>query len=293
MASKLIVMKGLPASGKSTWAKAYVKSHPNTVRINRDDLRLMLFDVQFDARLEDGVNSAQVFLMAGFGAEGLDIVLDNTNLNPKVMRAMEAWAKARDYELEVKDFTHVSLSECIQRDSKRGAQSVGKKVITRMWRQFLQKPAEKPAYIPGAPYAIICDLDGTLAHMGDRSPYDASTCDQDAVDETIANIVRLHRSCAGDQIIFCSGRDEKYRAITEEWIRGSSCFDLFDTRPSFLLLMRPEGDTREDSIIKTELYHEYIEGKYNVRFCLDDRDRVVDAWRDLGLVCLQCAPGDF
>jgi DNA transposition AAA+ family ATPase len=47
MASKLIVMKGLPASGKTTWSKAYVKSHPNTVRINRDDLRLMLYNVRF------------------------------------------------------------------------------------------------------------------------------------------------------------------------------------------------------------------------------------------------------
>ena len=285
---KLIVMKGLPASGKSTWAKAYVTANPNTVRINRDDLRLMLFDVQFDARLEDGVNSAQVFLMAGFGAEGLDIVLDNTNLNPKVMRAMEAWAKARDYELEVKDFTNVSLSECIQRDSKRGAQSVGKKVITRMWRQFLQKPPEKPVFVHGAPFAVICDLDGTLAWMGNRSPYDASTCDQDALNVVVADIVQSHLA-QGDMVIYCSGRDEKYRDITTKWLKRHGLFNGAQTT----LLMRPEGDTREDSIIKTELYREHIEGKYNVRFAIDDRDRVVDAWRDLGLVCFQCAPGDF
>ena len=290
---KLIVMKGLPASGKSTWAKAYVKSHPNTVRINRDDLRLMLYDVQFDPKVEDDITAFQEILMGQAFVLNRDIVVDNTNLNPKVMRHLGDWAKRNIYELEVKDFTHVSLSECIQRDSKRGAQSVGKKVITRMWRQFLQKPPEEPEFVMGAPYAIICDIDGTLAHINDhgkgagRSHYDASRCGEDLLDLTVAEIVKS-RAAQGDFVIYCSGREDTHRGVTEIWLESHGL-----TAFPHVLLMRPGGDNREDSIIKEEIFENSIRGKYNVRFCLDDRNRVVDKWRDLGLKCLQVGNGDF
>lgn len=57
--------------------------------------------------------------------------------------------------------------------------------------------------------------------------------------------------------------------------------------------MRPEGDERKDSIVKQEIYEKYIKDRYNVRFVLDDRNQVVDMWREVGLKVLQVAPGDF
>jgi hypothetical protein len=57
--------------------------------------------------------------------------------------------------------------------------------------------------------------------------------------------------------------------------------------------MRRSGDNRCDSIVKEEIYREHIEGKYNVLAVFDDRDRVVDMWRRLGLLCLQVYYGDF
>lgn len=57
--------------------------------------------------------------------------------------------------------------------------------------------------------------------------------------------------------------------------------------------MRPAGDQRDDRIVKEEIYRREIEGKYNVRFILDDRDKVVRRWRELGLPCFQVADGDF
>lgn len=54
------------------------------------------------------------------------------------------------------------------------------------------------------------------------------------------------------------------------------------------------GDNRKDSIVKRELYEKYIEGKYLIRFVLDDRNQMVDMWRnELGLKCLQVAEGNF
>jgi hypothetical protein len=56
--------------------------------------------------------------------------------------------------------------------------------------------------------------------------------------------------------------------------------------------VRP-GDMRNDSIVKEEIYEEHIKPRFNVRFVLDDRDRVVKMWRENGLKVLQVAEGDF
>lgn len=79
---------------------------------------------------------------------------------------------------------------------------------------------------------------------------------------------------------------EKSREQTQKWLidRGIHWNALF---------MRKDGDMRNDAIIKKEIYEENIKGRYEVLFVLDDRNRVVDFWRSIGLICLQVAPGDF
>jgi hypothetical protein len=58
-------------------------------------------------------------------------------------------------------------------------------------------------------------------------------------------------------------------------------------------MMRKQGDFRRDSIVKKEIYDNDIKGKFDVEFVLDDRQQVVDMWREIGLKCLQVAPGNF
>ena len=70
-------------------------------------------------------------------------------------------------------------------------------------------------------------------------------------------------------------------------------FEKNDLNEPDELFMRPTGDTRKDSILKKEIYDNHIKGKYNVKYVLDDRDSVVEMWREQGLTCLQVAPGDF
>lgn len=133
--------------------------------------------------------------------------------------------------------------------------------------------------------AIICDIDGTLAHMVDRSPYDPSLYHTDTVDECIREIVSRYRT-SGIKILICSGRDDTYQGVTQDWLHKNGV--LYDK-----LFMRPAGDKTDDALVKKALYDTRIKDKYNVLFVLDDRNRVVDMWRSLGLKCLQVAPGDF
>ncbi len=143
-----------------------------------------------------------------------------------------------------------------------------------------------PVWDSNLPDAIICDIDGTLAHnVSGRSPYDWKRVGEDALDHIIQNILSIYCD-ANYEIILLSGRDEVCRPETEEWLKKHIIGYDF-------LYMRPKGNNEKDSIIKERIYREHIEGKYNVLFVLDDRKQVVDMWRSLGLKCLQVQPGDF
>jgi uncharacterized HAD superfamily protein len=135
------------------------------------------------------------------------------------------------------------------------------------------------------PRAIIVDIDGTLAHMVDRSPYDPSKYHTDIVDSVIRDIVHRYKT-DGYSVVICSGRHDTYREVTAQWLSDNAI--LYDK-----LLMRKEKDNRNDSIVKEELFEEHIKPYYIVQFVMDDRNRVVDMWRKKGLKCLQVAPGDF
>lgn len=69
---------------------------------------------------------------------GLDIVLDNTNLNPKVLKSLSDVAASNEYELEYKDFFDTPLSVCIERDKARDIQ-VSEKIIRNFYNNYKDK----------------------------------------------------------------------------------------------------------------------------------------------------------
>lgn len=143
--------------------------------------------------------------------------------------------------------------------------------------------------------AIICDLDGTLSnaehrkHFVQAKKWDAfyEALDQDPMNQWCYDLIWAMRQMFRTEIIFVSGRPEKYREKTFAWMDRQRVFN------DRILFMRKDGDYRQDAIIKTEIYKAHIEPHYEVKFCIDDRQQVVDAWRALGLVCLQCDEGAF
>jgi hypothetical protein len=136
------------------------------------------------------------------------------------------------------------------------------------------------------PLAVIVDIDGTLALRKHRSPYDETQVITDEPhDIVIANVQALKSQ--GHRIVITSGRTEGCRADTEKWLLKYVGVD-YD-----VLLMRASGDQRNDADVKEEMYRRHIEPNYNVVLVLDDRNRVVDRWRKLGLLVYQVAFGDF
>ena len=278
------MLKGLPASGKSTYAKELSKQ--GWKRVNKDDLRSMIDGGIWSKENEDIIllvrdNIINISLHRGF-----NVVVDDTNFSPEHEKNLRSLSEVHGAEFKVKLFD-VPLKECIERDAKRTIGHVGKKVIIDMYNKYLKK---EPTYIPlneNLPNCYIFDIDGTLAKMGDRKFYEWKKVGLDTPNDPVISLYNnLRKSSATATFIILSGRDEECRPETEEWLRKNVGF--YD-----VLLMRPKGDMRKDFIVKNEIYDAHIKDKYNVLAIFDDRNQVVELWRSLGLPCLQVADGDF
>lgn len=279
--TKILMLRGLPASGKSTYAKELARTK-GYIRVNKDDLRSMLNDGKYTGKNEKRVLKIEQMIVEEALTSGRNVIIDNTNFNPIHEQKYLMIAKKHNAELEVK-FFDTPLEECIERDKKR-ANGVGESVIRKMYKQYL---AKKETYKPpvGAPKAVIVDIDGTLAHMTDRSPYDWSRVGEDEVDKMILRLINT-LFLNNLEIIVISGRDEVCRQETIKWLR--------DNGVSFnKLFMRANLDSRKDNVVKREIFEREIKPNYQIEFVLDDRNQVVEMWRSLGLKCLQVEDGDF
>jgi predicted kinase len=283
---KVLLYRGLPASGKSTAARKMLEENPGKYkRINKDDLRAMLDNSHFSRGNEKFVLKVRDMLIVQALADGKHVIIDDTNIHPKHAQRISELVKGQA-EVEVIDFMHVDVETCIARDLAR-PNSVGERVIRRMWKEYLDFTQPKLVQNPALPRAIICDLDGTLALLNGRSPYDATHCDQDLLNVPVADIVQRFQA-TGHAIIFLSGREDKFREPTVRFLHTH----LGESFP-YQLIMRSTGDMRKDSVIKQELLEREILPHHFVDFVLDDRNQVVDMWRGLGLTCLQVDYGDF
>ena len=134
--NKLIICRGIPASGKTFWAKQWVLEDPeHRVRINQDDIRLMLGKYWVPSR-EELVQHIQKEALIEALERGYDIVVDNTNLNKKVLDFYRALVIDHgNYAIEFKDFFDTSLSVCIERDKNRDVQ-VSEKIIRNFYNNY-------------------------------------------------------------------------------------------------------------------------------------------------------------
>lgn len=286
-------MRGLPGSGKSTVARDL----PGLV-VCRDDLRMQMFG-KYRGVDEDAVTVAERAMVDSLLRAGHDVVVDAMHLNPRYLRWWADLARRRGAKFAVHD-VDTRIDECIARDfDRREEKSVGADVIQKLDRRFPKRPDIKLPEVPIEPYipdttkppAIIVDIDGTLAHMTGRSPYDYSRVHEDTVDEVIRDIVEMFWD-HDHQVLIVSGRDDTCYYETRAWMEDSHIpFDQHWQRPE--QAVDNHGNKLPDWIVKLGIFNEHIRHNYNVRAVLDDRNQVVDMWRELGLKVLQVAPGDF
>jgi predicted kinase len=299
--AKLVVTRGLPGCGKTTWALAWVaEDRSGRARVNRDELRAMIDGGAWAVGItEEKVVRARDAVIGDLLRDGIDVVCDDTNLAARTVRELVTVAGRNGAEVEVEDMTGVPLEVCLARDAAR-EHPVGEAAIRDLYRRYLEgrkRPFRLPAplsaaagrpYLPpaGAPSAVLVDVDGTVALIGDRSPYDETLVHLDTPNPPVIEVVRaLHT--AGHAIVYCSGRTERSRPATAAWLTRHVGV------PYAALLLRPTGDQRRDAIVKLELFDTHVRDNYAVLCVLDDRKQVVATWRSIGLTVLAVAEGDF
>lgn len=282
MRKRIIMMKGLPASGKSTYARELVDKHQQQLkRINKDDLRAMVDNWKRSKWNEKMIiNFRNTFIREAL-VNNTSVIVDDTNFDPKHEKELRGLAEEFWAEFEVV-FIDTPLDECIERDKNR-PNPVWKKVIKDMYDRYLKKWFVQKPHIDWLPNCIIVDIDWTLAQKWDRDIYDWSKVYLDSVIEPVRQIVWMYDFLrAGNEKIFIfSWRDWKYYDVTEKRLANNLI-------PYHVLSLREPWDTRPDTIVKKEMYDKYIDWKYNVLFALDDRVCMVDMWRDMWIYTFDC-----
>ena len=300
------IMRGLPASGKTTKSLYWVSLDPEwRVRVSRDDIRMaQKAEDVYNIMRESNITLLHDAMIDTALKAGLSVVVDNLNLRSSYVRDLYKIANKYNATVEFHDVT-TDVEECVTRDKNREF-PVGEEVIRDFANRYIRKgqlpepPVNEPearesdkAYVPNPnlPKAVWLDADGTFFSMftdgvPHRGPFEWDKVHMDHPIEAVVDTVKALQK-DGYKIIVMSGRDEV-------------CFD--DTRDAFIkhgvvpdaVFMRPKGSMEKDWKIKRDLFWTHVAPNYDVRFALDDRQQVVDYTRNvLKIPVFQVAPGDF
>ena len=288
---KLILTVGISASGKTTWAET--QKHC-MVNINRDDIRFNIIKpgsnwstYKFTKMNEARVTEIELSIATDASKFGEDIIVSNTNLNPKTREFWKKFAKENGYEFEIKEFP-IALEEAIKRDNLR-QNGVGEQVIRKQYQQWLEYIGRK-TYTPNEklPNCIIVDIDGTVAEMNGRKPFEWDKVDTDLPRQFVIDVVTGYADRHNCHIVFLSGRDGCCYAKTYDWIAKYVGHDI-----SWTLNMRKTKDFRKDCIVKEEIFWNFVAPKYKVIGVFDDRPQVLQMWHELKLPNVICVGNPF
>lgn len=283
---KMTIMVGLPASGKSTKAEELAIAAGNTVRINKDLLRTMLHFDKFTGRNEGQTREAARQLAGSFLNSGVNVIIDDTNLNPGTLQSWKDLARIHGAKVHIERMD-TNVMECVLRDTNR-AKSVGGTVIKNMALQY---------GMVSFPSVVICDIDGTIADLSHRKHFVEvaegekkdwksffASMGEDSVRRDVEKILIDYYN-QGHTIVFVSGRPDTYKDLTLQWLHNHNLSF------AFTLIMRRADDKREDTEVKKQILETYFPEKSRIHAVIDDRPSVIRMWKEQGLTVLDVGNG--
>ena len=293
---KIFILRGLPASGKSTLARKIVDANPtHTARFNWDDIRNMMGPYWIPERENTKVLYAlRDAFINNMMSNQWDIVVDNMNLNPKELEHYNKIVSEYNnnhtdkYEIEVTTlFTPVE--ECVRRDALR-SNPIGESVIRSIWqryRNFLcteenKEIVSKLKPATDLPKAVIFDVDNTLCFNTSGRPYFGTAQGLlDDVPNVNAIIAAQVYHSGGIKVLLVTGREgtDEIKEATQKWMENNQVpIDEYYFRP---VNNRESGDKIKAQIISG------ISNKYNVIGIYEDSSKIVKSLREMGYTVFQ------
>lgn len=276
---KAYITVGVPCSGKTTWAKSMEEQGFRD--INRDWVRFNVVvpgsdwsTYKFTKEREKEVSKVVEQMIMESWANEEDIIISNTNLNEGKRVALIAKLENLGYEVLIYDFP-ITREQAVKRDNHR-ANGVGQDVIYRMMQDWNEYTG-RITYVAdeSLPKAVIFDVDGTIAEMDGRGPFDWKRVGEDKPREFVIQMLRNY-AMMGYIIIICSGRDDICRVETANWL-NEHVGEMF----WHALYMRKNGDFRKDNSVKEEIFWTYLAHRYNIVASVDDRPQMIRLWHEL------------
>ena len=296
---QIILTRGIPGSGKSTWAKAWVAESPETrIRLNWDDMRNMMGPYWVPSR--EPINKAMMWCAVNTAAycdKPYDIVIDNMNLNPKGWKEVEEWVETYNashhakslnlcYVLYFRDF-FIPVDECIRRDAMR-SNPIGEKTIKEIWRKYKHfiQTTSVTNYVenllpkdPSKPDCVVIDMDSTMCFNTNGRPWYGKGSTEAMIDdipnEGVVNLIKAQNY----PVVVCTGRNQDQLGVTEQWLNKHGIYPE-------MMFFRANNDFRTGVEVKSELMDEILK-IYNVVAVFEDCEPIVTKFREMGLTVLQ------
>lgn len=305
---KLILLVGPPGSGKSTFARGLIENDgdhgADTVYANQDSQGKMEHLCIF----RDALHYKK------------DVIVDRMNFNKVQRLGYIEQARSFGYEVDIHVF-HQPYKVCFKRAVERKDHETIKDAATaekaigfffKSYERVEDNEGDKIVrhYPEGEkPSVIVCDLDGTLCDIEHRRHHVGGLPEgkkknwmafmdgikDDKVNKWCSDLLKAMAKTQ-HRIVYCSGRGEEQRHVTERWLKEHDLDFFVDNtgHTTFTdLYMRPAGTSRQDAIVKEIILDFEILTRYTPYFMIDDRKQVVEMWRKRGFICLQCDEGDF
>lgn len=267
---KLKMLSGLIGSGKTTLARQRVRENGNHARVNRDDLRAMLFNSEWTGKREAAVIDCEKAIAGVLLKHGLVPVIDDTNISKSHRDLWAGFAKEQGAAFEVQKLD-TPIEECVWRDSLR-EKPIGKAIIHHM--------ALRAGLIPwGERKICIVDIDGTLSDGKHREHFVEGEGKKDwktyysllHLDTPIDLVVRWVRELKEEYTIcIVSGRPDTYQFETLRWLDQHQI-------PYDYIFMRPGNQKNPDTEVKQAILD--LMPKEKIHQVIDDRPSVVRMWK--------------
>lgn len=287
----ILLLCGPPGSGKSTIAKNFI--YENTVYVNQDSQAKEGHWKIFQNALENNK----------------DIVVDRMSFSKEQRERYLLPAKIKNYQSKIL-VVHESFKTCFDRciartnhetikDEKDASKALNF-FFTKYERVEDSEADEVVRLWPKdpKPKVVVFDIDGTMANIDHRLKYVKTDgkkdwknffgeLKNDKINEWCRDLLNILDTKY--QTVFCSGRPDDHRQATVDWLNANDIYPFMYQH----LFMRRRGDFRQDYIIKEVILDFELLTRYDVHMIIDDRQQVVDMYRNRGYTVLQCAKGEF